>query len=44
MNASSRKLVFALQIVESHGGSVTLTNRTDTQGCCAEGRLPVAAG
>jgi len=35
-------LVLALQIVEAHGGSLTLTNRTDARGCCAEVRLPIA--
>ncbi len=36
-------LVLALQIVEAHGGTLALTNRSDTQGCCAEIRLPVAS-
>ncbi|MHB8302875.1 MAG: sensor histidine kinase [Acidobacteriaceae bacterium] len=36
-------LILALQIVEAHGGSLTLTNRADTDGCCAEIRLPVVS-
>ncbi len=35
-------LVLALQIVEAHGGRLTLANRIDAQGCCAEIRLPIA--
>lgn len=34
-------LILALQIVEAHGGTLTVTNRTDAEGCCAEVRLPV---
>jgi len=33
-------LVLALQIVEAHGGSLTLANRAGARGCCAEVRLP----
>jgi nitrogen fixation/metabolism regulation signal transduction histidine kinase len=36
-------LIVALQIVEAHGGTLTLTNRADTHGCCAEMRLPVVS-
>jgi two-component system nitrogen regulation sensor histidine kinase NtrY len=36
-------LILALQIVEAHGGALTLTNRSDTHGCCAEVRLPVVS-
>ena len=34
-------LILALQIVEAHGGTMTVANRTDAEGCCAEIRLPV---
>ena len=33
-------LVLARQIVEAHGGSLTLENRIDAQGCVARGILP----
>lgn len=36
-------LILALQIVEAHGGTLTLTNREDARGCCAEIRLSLAA-
>ncbi len=35
-------LTLALQIVEAHGGTLTLTNRRDARGCRAEIRLPVS--
>ena len=35
-------LVLARQIVEAHGGSLTLENRDDAQGCVARLRLPGA--
>ena len=34
-------LILALQIIEAHGGTLTLENRTDGPGCCAEIHLPV---
>lgn len=34
-------LILALQIVEAHGGTLTLANRQDARGCCAEVRLPL---
>ena len=34
-------LVLARQIVEAHGGSLTLENRDDARGCIARLRLPV---
>jgi nitrogen fixation/metabolism regulation signal transduction histidine kinase len=34
-------LILALQIIEGHGGTLTLENRTDGSGCCAEIHLPV---
>lgn len=34
-------LVLARQIVEAHGGSLTLENRRDTRGCVARLRLPL---
>lgn len=34
-------LILALQIVEGHRGTLTVTNRDDSQGCCAEIRLPI---
>jgi nitrogen fixation/metabolism regulation signal transduction histidine kinase len=37
-------LVLARQIVEAHGGSLTLRNRGDTRGCIACVRLPLAQG
>jgi signal transduction histidine kinase len=37
-------LVLARQIVEAHGGALTLANRTDARGCVARIRLPLAAG
>jgi nitrogen fixation/metabolism regulation signal transduction histidine kinase len=36
-------LVLARQIVEAHGGSLTLENRDDAQGCVARMRLPLLA-
>ena len=36
-------LALALQIAEGHGGTVTLRNRDEGQGCRAELRLPVEA-
>ncbi len=36
-------LVLARQIVEAHGGSLTLENRDDARGCVARLRLPAAA-
>ena len=33
-------LVLALQIIEAHGGTLTLANRDDAPGCRAEVRLP----
>ncbi|HJT97708.1 MAG TPA: ATP-binding protein [Rhodanobacteraceae bacterium] len=36
-------LVLARQIVEAHGGSLTLENRADAQGCVARLRLPLPA-
>lgn len=35
-------LALARQIVEAHGGAITLRNRAGTHGCIAEVRLPVA--
>lgn len=35
-------LILALQIVEAHGGTLTLLNRWNARGCCAEIRLPMA--
>lgn len=35
-------LVLARQIAEAHGGSLELRNRTDTKGCQAEVRIPLA--
>ncbi len=37
-------LVLARQIVEAHGGQLTLQNRTDVAGCIACIRLPLASG
>ena len=37
-------LVLARQIVEAHGGALTLENRDDARGCVARLRLPAAAG
>lgn len=34
-------LILALQIIEAHGGTLTLTNRDDAPGCRAEIRLPM---
>ena len=34
-------LVLSRQIAEAHGGSLTLENRTDRQGCIANVRIPV---
>ncbi|HEY0180784.1 MAG TPA: ATP-binding protein, partial [Dokdonella sp.] len=34
-------LVLARQIVEQHGGSLTLANREDARGCVARVRLPL---
>ena len=36
-------LVLARQIVEAHGGSLTLENRDDAKGCVARLRLPLPA-
>jgi nitrogen fixation/metabolism regulation signal transduction histidine kinase len=36
-------LVLARQIVEAHGGSLTLENRDDAKGCVARMRLPLPA-
>ena len=36
-------LVLSRQIVEAHGGSLTLENRDDARGCVARLRLPIAA-
>jgi len=36
-------LVFCRQVVEAHGGAVTLQNRTDRKGCVARIRLPRGA-
>jgi two-component system nitrogen regulation sensor histidine kinase NtrY len=33
--------VLSRQIAEAHGGSLTLENRTDRQGCQAYVRLPI---
>lgn len=35
-------LALARQIVEAHGGAISLRNRTGTQGCIAEVRIPLA--
>jgi two-component system nitrogen regulation sensor histidine kinase NtrY len=35
-------LALARQIVEAHGGAITLRNREKTQGCIAEVRIPMA--
>ncbi|MGB9145418.1 MAG: ATP-binding protein, partial [Acidobacteriaceae bacterium] len=35
-------LALARQIVEAHGGAITLRNRTDCAGCIAEVRMPRA--
>jgi nitrogen fixation/metabolism regulation signal transduction histidine kinase len=35
-------LVLARQIIEAHGGTLTLENRRDARGCAARLRLPVA--
>lgn len=35
-------LILALQIIEAHGGTLTLANRSDALGCRAEIRLPAA--
>lgn len=37
-------LILALQIVEAHGGTLTLANRESEPGCCAAIRLPTGAG
>ena len=37
-------LVLSMQIVEAHGGTLTLTNRANTAGCCAQIRIPLDAG
>jgi len=37
-------LVLARQIVEGHGGQLSLENRGDRRGCVARVRLPLAAG
>ena len=34
-------LVLSMQIVEAHGGTLTLTNRANTAGCCAQIRIPL---
>ena len=34
-------LVLALQMIEAHGGTLTLANRDNAPGCCAEIRLPM---
>jgi signal transduction histidine kinase len=36
-------LVFCRQVVEAHGGAVTLQNRSDRKGCVARIRLPRGA-
>ena len=41
-NGSGIGLVLARQIAVAHRGSLTLVNRSDTQGCTAELRLPMA--
>lgn len=35
-------LALARQIVEAHGGAITLRNRSDGSGCLAEVRIPIA--
>ena len=35
-------LAISRQIVEAHGGELTLENRSDRQGCCASPLLPFA--
>ena len=35
-------LVLSRQIAEAHGGSLTLTNRTDRTGCLASIRVPLS--
>lgn len=35
-------LALARQIVEAHGGAITLSNRADGPGCLAEVRIPIA--
>ena len=37
-------LVFCRQVVEAHGGGITLRNRTDRKGCVATLRLPRSDG
>lgn len=37
-------LVLSMQIVEAHRGTLTLSNRADGEGCCAQIRIPVDAG
>jgi signal transduction histidine kinase len=39
-NGSGIGLVLSRQIAEAHGGSLTLTNRTDRQGAIAQLTLP----
>ena len=39
-NGSGIGLVFCRQVVEAHGGAVTLQNRADRKGCVARIRLP----
>jgi two-component system nitrogen regulation sensor histidine kinase NtrY len=37
-------LVLSMQIVEAHGGTLTLTNRANAAGCCAQIRIPTETG
>jgi two-component system nitrogen regulation sensor histidine kinase NtrY len=37
-------LVLSMQIVEAHGGTLTLTNRAAASGCSAQIRLPIEKG
>ncbi len=41
-NGSDIRPVLAPQIAAAHKGSLTVSNRSDTQGCTAELRLPAA--
>lgn len=36
-------LILALQIIEAHGGTLILANRSDAPGCCAEICLPMTS-
>jgi nitrogen fixation/metabolism regulation signal transduction histidine kinase len=36
-------LILTLQIIEAHGGTLTLTNRNDAPGCRAEICLPIGS-